>query len=164
MREEDAPALFSVLGDDVAMRFWHRSPLPRLATLQAQMADELAAMADGSFHCWTVLKDADAIGSVDLKPFADQAWIGIAMRRDMWRKGLGREALGAVIAASFGPIGLSRLAARVQEANLAARRLLEASGFQAEGAAAPISRDGETLACLRYGLMRSRSQRRKWSG
>ena len=44
MTMADAPALFAILGDAEAMEFWGRPPLPRLATVEAQMADELAAM------------------------------------------------------------------------------------------------------------------------
>src|ERR1700743_1047155 len=80
----DAPSLFAILGDAETMAFWNRPPLPRLATVEAQMADELAAMAAGSFFAWTVVKEGDAIGNIDLRPVAGgDVWTGFAFRRDV---------------------------------------------------------------------------------
>jgi ribosomal-protein-alanine N-acetyltransferase len=156
MTEADAPALFAILGDPGAMAFWDRDALPRLATVQAQMADELAAMAAGGFVYWTVLRDGDAAGVIDLSHIDGfEAWTGFAFRRDVWGRGLAREALAAVIAHAFGPLGLSRLMARVQTANARARRLLEGVGFQKDGELPGVVRGLEIRACLRYGLSRS---------
>ena len=79
MAARDAPALFTILGDEEAMAFWHRPRLPRLATVEALLADELAAMAQGGFHYWTRLKDEDAIGGIDLSyDDGTSAWPGCA--------------------------------------------------------------------------------------
>jgi ribosomal-protein-alanine N-acetyltransferase len=156
MEAGDAPGLFAILGDPDAMAFWDRAALPRLATMEAQMADELAAMAAGGFVSWTVLKDGDAIGSIDLS-YIDglDAWTGFAFRRDTWGRGFAREGLAAVIGHAFGPLQLNRLMARVQSGNHRARRLLGALGFQNERQLPPILRDGESRACALYGLNRS---------
>jgi ribosomal-protein-alanine N-acetyltransferase len=156
MAEADAPALFAILGDPEAMAFWDREALPRLATAEAQMADELAAMAAGGFLYWTVLRDGDAVGFVDLSHIDGVgAWAGFAFRRDVWGQGLAREALAAVMAHAFGPQRLIRLMARVQTANGRARRLLENAGFQKEGELPGVVRGGEIRPCLRYGLNKS---------
>ncbi len=156
MAEADAPALFAILGDSGAMTFWDRDALPRLATAQAQMADELAAMAAGGFFYWTVLRGGDAVGFIDLSHIDGfEAWTGFAFRRDVWGQGLAREALAAVIAHALGPLGLSRLMARVQTANLRARRLLEGVGFQKDGELPGVARGGEIRPRLLYGLNRS---------
>ena len=154
MTMADAPALFAILGDAEAMEFWGRPPLPRLATVEAQMADELAAMQVGSFFCWTVVRGDDAIGSIDLNSGGGtEAWTGFAFRRDQWGRGLGREALAAVIAHAFGPMGLVRLLARVQEGNQRAVRLLQGLGFQPDDA--PVELD-EARSSLRFSLSPSR--------
>ena len=154
MTMTDAPALFAILGDAEAMEFWGRPPLPRLATVEAQMADELAAMRAGGFFCWTVVKDDDAIGSIDLKLGGGaEAWTGFAFRHDQWGRGLGREALSAVIANAFGPMQLARLMARVQEDNQRAIRLLQGLGFQPDEAPAEL---GAARPSLRFSLTQSR--------
>jgi RimJ/RimL family protein N-acetyltransferase len=120
------------------------------------MTDELAAMAVGGFVSWTVLKDGDAIGSIDLSDMdGHDAWTGFAFRRDKWGQGLAREGLAAVIGHAFGPLRLNRVMARVQSGNHRARRLLEASGFQKERELPTISRDGESRAACLYALSRS---------
>lgn len=132
----DAPALFAILGDAEAMQHWHRPPLPRLATVEALLADELAAMAAGGFHYWTVLKDADAIGGIDLSHIAGAAaQTGFLFRRDQWGRGLAREAMAAVIGHAFGALGLETLTALAAPANLRAQKLLAALAFQKGGAA-----------------------------
>jgi ribosomal-protein-alanine N-acetyltransferase len=155
MEAGDAPGLFAILGDPDAMAFWDRAALPRLATMEAQMADELAAMAAGGFVYWTVLKDGDAIGSIDLNVDGLDAWTGFAFRRDRWGQGFAREALIAVIDNAFGSLRLNRLMARVQSGNHRARRLLQAVGFQREGPLPAISRDGVPRAVCLYSLNRS---------
>src|SRR4051812_28028355 len=118
MIRDDAAALFAILGDAEAMRYWARPALPRLATVQAQVEDELAGMAAGSYFCWTALRDGAAIGSIDLKPSTnDKAWMGVAFLRDCWGQGLAREGVAAVLDHGFTAMGLSRIAARVQAGN-----------------------------------------------
>ena len=148
---EDAPALFAILGDSEAMAYWDRPALPRLATVQAQLADELAGMAAGGFWFWTVFQAGNAIGSIDLDHSDGiDAWTGFAFRRDCWGQGLAREALGAAIGQAFGSMGLNHLMARVQAGNARAIALLERLGFQARGGLPAVMREGESRSCLRF--------------
>jgi len=141
MTRADAPALFAILGDGEAMRYWHRPALPRLSTVEAQMEDELAAMAAGSCLYWTVLQGADSIGTIDLSQIEQaRALTGFAFRRDVWGHGFAREGLSAVIAQAFGPLQLNHLTARVRRGNDRAIRLLEALRFQAEAADTDFAR------------------------
>jgi [ribosomal protein S5]-alanine N-acetyltransferase len=154
--QSDATALFAILGDAEAMAFWHRPALPRLATVEALLADELAAMAAGGFHYWTVTKDGEAIGSIDLScDNGASAWAGFLFRRDLWAKGYAGESLTAVINHAFGPLRLGRLMARVQAGNLRAARLLEGQGFHKEGMLPDVMREDGPRACALYGLNRS---------
>ncbi len=156
MAARDAPALFTILGDEEAMAFWHRPRLPRLATVEALLADELAAMAQGGFHYWTMLKDEDAIGGIDLSyDDGTSAWAGFLLRKDQWGQGYGREALAAVTDYAFGPMGLNLLMAQVQRGNGRAVRLLQSLGFQEEGPLADVMREDGPRPTVRFSLNRS---------
>ena len=152
----DATALFAVLGDPVAMAFWDRAHYPRVGTVEAMLADELAAMESGTCVYWAVLRDDAVIGSIDLSQVAQgQAWTGFLFRSDVWGLGFAREALDAVIEDAFGRLGLQRLEARIQIGNSRAARLLEKCGFQRIGALPDVVRDGVARPCVRYRRDRS---------
>ena len=126
----DAPAMLAILGDAEAMRFWNRPAITRLAVVEMLIGEQQAAMADGLCRYWTVMRNGEAIGSVDLSLIENgSAELGFLLRRDCWGAGLACEAVGAVIAHGFGDLGLVRLAAVVQAQNRAAARVLEKNGF-----------------------------------
>src|SRR5262245_52505759 len=107
LASSDASALFAILSDAEAMKFWHSPPLTRPATVTEIVASQLSAMADGHFLYWTVWRGPDAIGSIDLANLDfthRRGEIGFLFRRDQWGHGYGREAVGAVIAYAFGPL------------------------------------------------------------
>jgi [ribosomal protein S5]-alanine N-acetyltransferase len=142
----DADALFAILCDAEAMKFWHRPPLARPATAAEIVSSQLAATADGHFLYWTVWRGPDAIGSVDLSNLDfthRRGEIGFLFRRDQWGKGYGRQAVGAVIVHAFGSLKLERLEARMLAANRRAKRLVQHLGFLPEGRlAGQVLRDG----------------------
>ena len=126
----DAPALFAILNDAQAMRYWNRPPVTRLAVVEETVREQQAAMAAGLCRYWTLWEGADAIGSMDLSLIEDgSAELGFLLRRDRWGLGLASEAAAAVVAHAFGALELSRLAAAALAANAAARRVLEKAGF-----------------------------------
>jgi len=128
--EADAPALFAILSDDRAMRFWNRSTIGRLAVVEELVREQQGAMADGLCCYWTLMETEEAIGSIDLSLIeSGSAELGFLLRPDRWGHGLASEAAGAVIAYGFEALGLTRLAAAVQSANRAAARVLEKNGF-----------------------------------
>jgi RimJ/RimL family protein N-acetyltransferase len=133
MREGDAPALFAILSDRHAMRFWDRPAIARLAVTQDMVAEQLAWMARGECRYWTLWREDDALGSIDLSLIRGRgAELGILIRRDRWGQGFGGEAVAAVLAHAFGPMGLLRVRARIHAQNLAAARLLTRAGFRLE--------------------------------
>lgn len=126
----DAAALFSILGDGEAMRFWNRPALPYLAVAEELITEQQVAASSGLCRYWTVLEEDDPIGSVDLSLIDGAgAELGFLFRRDRWGHGLATEAAAAVVAEAFGALRLTRLAAAVQARNLAAVRVLEKTGF-----------------------------------
>lgn len=147
----DAPALFAILGDPQVMAFWDRPALPRLATVEAQMADELAAMAAGGFFYWTVWKGDDAIGAVDLSNVDGAgATMGFAFRREVWGQGLAREAMAALTGYALGPMRLAQVTARVQTGNQRALRMLTALGFHKMRELPDLVLGGERRPCALY--------------
>ncbi len=157
LRSADAPALFAILGDAEAMKFWDRPAVARTATAAEIVASQIAAMEDGHFLYWTVWRDEDAIGSVDLSGLDfthRRGEIGFLFRRDQWGQGYGREAMGALIGHAFGQLRLERLEARIQAANVPAKKLIKLLGFAPEGRlTAYLLRDGMRHDVDVFGLL-----------
>ena len=149
----DAPALFAILGDDEAMRFWSRPAFSHLTVVEALVAEQQTAAAGGLCRYWTVQEEGDPIGSVDLSLIKDTgAELGFLFRRDRWGHGLATEAVAAVVAGGFGPLRLRHLAAGVQAANLAAIRVLEKTGFARIKQAEARLAGGHLAPCAFYAL------------
>jgi ribosomal-protein-alanine N-acetyltransferase len=163
LRAADAPGLFAILGDAEAMKFWDRPAIARTATATEIVASQLAAMEDGHFLYWTVWRDEDAIGSIDLSALDFthlRGEIGFLFRRDQWGRGYGREAMGALIQHAFRQLRLERLEAKVHAANMPAKKLLGLLGFMPEGRLSGyVLRDGIRHDVDVFGLLnRSDSQ------
>ncbi|HEY0266144.1 MAG TPA: GNAT family N-acetyltransferase [Rhizomicrobium sp.] len=153
--QADAPALFAILNDAQAMRFWHRPAIARPAVAEELVREQQAAMAEGLCRYWTVLEGGDAIGSVDLSLIeGGSAELGFLLRRDRWGLGLASEAAGAAIAHGFGPLRLDGLAAATQAGNEAAARVLEKNGFALRDRRLVFLAGGALVDCAFYLLRR----------
>jgi [ribosomal protein S5]-alanine N-acetyltransferase len=147
----DAPALFTVLNDPEAMRFWNRPAIARLEVAEELIREQQAAMAGGLCRYWTLVEGDDAIGSVDLSLIeGGSAELGFLLRPARWGQGFASEAAAAAIAYGFGPLGLARLAAAVQAQNRAASQVLEKNGFKRVDARTVLLASGERKDCLFY--------------
>ena len=157
LRGADASALFAILGDVEAMKFWDRPAVARTATAAEIIASQLAAMEDGHFLYWTVWRDDDAIGSVDLSALDfthRRGEIGFLFRRDQWGQGYGREAMSVLIGHAFVQLRLERLEARVHAANAPAKKLLRLLDFAPEGRlSGHVLRDGVRHDVDVFGLL-----------
>jgi [ribosomal protein S5]-alanine N-acetyltransferase len=149
--EADAPALFSILSDQEAMRFWNRPAITRPAVVEELVREQQAAMAEGLCHYWTLMEDGDAVGSVDLSLIqGGSAELGFLLRRDRWGAGLATEAVAALIAHGFGTLALTQVAAVAQTANRAAARVLEKNGFKRTQSRSALLPSGERKPCDFY--------------
>lgn len=158
----DTEALFAILNDPEAMRFWSRPPITRLAVVQELVREQQAAMAKGICRYWTVLEGGDAIGSVDLSLIeAGSAELGFLFRSDHWGKGLASEAVGAVVGHATGQMGLRWLASAIQSENRGAARVLEKAGFALVEQRSVTIASGEQRACDFYLLRRDQSSKAK---
>ena len=158
MTLDDAPALFAILGDDAAMRFWDRPAIRRLAVVEEMVREQLAAMDAGDCLYWTVWNKTDAIGSLDLSFVADgEAQFGFLFRRDCWGFGFAAEAGAAVITYAFEALELTRLTARIHAGNRAAARVLAKTGFMLEEMRPGYRLDsGNSVTCEFYARLRPR--------
>jgi|SRR5689334_10273004 len=153
--QADAEALFTILGDPRATRFWNRPAMTRLAVVEELVREQQAAMAQGLCHYWTVMRDGEAVGSVDLSLIQNgSAELGFMLRRNCWGQGFATEAAGAVVDHGFAALKLTRLAAAVQCANRAAARVLEKNGFALAQSRTVVLADGRSKACDFYLRMR----------
>jgi [ribosomal protein S5]-alanine N-acetyltransferase len=156
---QDAPAVLSILRDEEAMAFWHRPAITRAATGSEIVASQIAAMADGQYLYWTIWRDREVIGSADLGAidFAHRRGeVGFMLRPDQWGFGLGREAVGALVAHAFDALKLERLEARIHANNRRAKKLVMALGFQPEGRLGGyLLRDGVRHDVDVFGLLKT---------
>ena len=153
--QDDAPALFTILSNEEAMRFWNRPAISRLAVVEELLREQQIAMREGLCLYWTLVQGAEAIGSIDLSLIGEgSAELGFLLRPDRWGRGLASEAVAVVIQHGFDALGLTRLAAAVQTANLAAARVLEKNRFvRIENRTVSIA-SGERRDCAFYLLKR----------
>ena len=85
-----------------------------------------------------------------------RAEIGFALRQTHWSKGLGTEAVGAVIEFAFETLNLHRLEADADPRNERSLRLLERFGFEREGCLRErYYVNGERQDAVILGLLRS---------
>jgi RimJ/RimL family protein N-acetyltransferase len=149
--QADASVLFAILNNEEAMRFWNRPAISRLAVVDELLREQQIAMREGLCLYWTLIQNGEAIGSIDLSMIGEgSAELGFLLRPDCWGRGLASEAVGAVIQHGFDTLGLTRLAAAVQTANLAAARVLEKNQFlRIENRAVTLA-SGEKRDCAFY--------------
>ena len=147
----DSTALFTILSDPRAMRFWNRPPITRLAVVDELIGEQQAAMADGLCRYWTMMEGEVAVGSVDLSLIQNgAAELGFLVRRDRWGLGLASEAVSAVVAHGLNEMGLHHIVAVSQVDNLSANRVLEKTGFRPVERRAVLLPGGEQRACVFY--------------
>ena len=156
MEQADASALFAILGDVGAMRYWHRPAIARLEVVEEMVREQIAA--HDICRYWTAWRGEDAIGSCDISLIdwaQAQAETGFLFRRDQWGFGLAQEAMAAVIDHAFETLELELLIAKTHEGNLAARRVLEKLGFKLDGIAGNYApAPGIKMDCALYLLRR----------
>jgi len=154
-QQGDAEALFTILNDPEAMRFWSRPPITRLAVVNELLREQQSAMAKGLCRYWTALEGDEVIGSVDVSLIQDgSAELGFLFRPDRWGMGLASEAVGAVVSHVTNTMGLQRLASVVQVENRRAVRVLEKTGFALVERRSVAIASGQFRDCAFYLLRR----------
>lgn len=102
-----------------------------------QHMDELISANDSILWGIALLEDPDKlIGTIGLWRFVKEhfrAEIGYMLHPDLWRNGIMKEALGAIIDYSFNTVLLHSIEARINPLNKASEALLISTGFVQEG-------------------------------
>jgi ribosomal-protein-alanine N-acetyltransferase len=134
----DLPDLLVVNGDPEVTRFLPYATWQTAADGEAWFARMQTLAAAGTSQQLVVQRrdDGRVIGTALLFRHDEasvRAELGYALGRAHWGRGLMREALHALCGHAFGPMGLRRLEAEVNPANVASSTLLGALGFTHEG-------------------------------
>ena len=113
---------------------------------------------DGSRRFFAIEADGHFAGTISLERIDPRNRSGemgnMLVDPDRQGKGLGREAIGQLLALAFGALGLERVELRVFADNAIAIRLYEYCGFRREGVErGAILREGRRRDVLRMGLL-----------
>ncbi|MCP1373989.1 GNAT family N-acetyltransferase [Dyella lutea] len=138
LTDTDVDDLLSIFGDPEVVRYWSGSPWSGREEARRMLgADREAYAAGAAVRLGVTLCDEDrVVGTVSLFNRSEpnrRAEIGYALARSVWGRGLMHETLVQWLGWAFGPLGLHRLEADVDPANMASRRSLERLGFRQEG-------------------------------
>lgn len=134
----DAADLYAIFSDPQTLRYWSSPPWVSMDQAYLSIARDEAALAAGEAIRLGLerLSDGRVIGVCSLFSLSPQnrrAEIGYALARDAWGQGWMDEALRALVAHAFGPLGLHRLEADIDPRNAASARALQRLGFREEG-------------------------------
>jgi len=138
LTEADVVDVLSVFSDPLVLRYWD-GPLMTTQQDAMQYIDRINyGFRRRELLQWGI---ADAVtnavvGTCTLTHLSlvhGRSEIGFALKQDRWRKGLGSEAVTAVIDFALGDLGLNRIEADVDPRNERSLRLLDRLGFRREG-------------------------------
>jgi RimJ/RimL family protein N-acetyltransferase len=128
----DAAALHIAQSDPEVRRYWSAPPLETMEDSEAEIVSTLGA----ALGAWVIVEPGfdEALGRIAVFPLRDGVGeLGVFTRRAAQGRGYTGRALRLVIDEAFGPLGLHRLVADVDDDNMASLRLFERCGFQREG-------------------------------
>src|SRR5262245_57479323 len=130
LEDGDVDALFAIFSDAETLRYWSRLPMTDRRDAQAVIEGDRLGLAAGTAIRWGLVRrdDGRLIGTATLFKLERahrRAEIGYILERDAWGRGYMREALAAVLAHAFGPLGLHRVEADIDPRNAASIRALE---------------------------------------
>ncbi|GGN83656.1 N-acetyltransferase [Actinoplanes lobatus] len=128
----DVAAVHAYAGDPEVVRFMEWGP-NRPADTEVFVAESVNPPE--GVHPFAVERDGELIGAVELRttsPGHRRGEFGYVLARHAWGRGYATEAAAAVLAHAF-DLGLHRVAATCDPANVGSRRVLEKIGMRYEG-------------------------------
>lgn len=152
-RMDDLLAIHAVLSNPRAMQYW--STLPHATIPQSR--DWLASMIDvppGKNADFVIEQGGAVIGKAGCWRMPE---IGFILHPDFWRRGLMREAVGALVDHVFARFDIPAILADVDPRNIASLRLLEGLGFEETHRAARTFKVGDAYCDSIY-LARARGR------
>ena len=143
LEDRDLGPLMAVNGDPEVTKFLPYKTWASLDDAQAWRDRMRGLEAGGGTVQMVVARKADdvAIGTCLIFRYDEaqrSAELGFVLGRSHWRTGIMGEAMEALVARAFGPMGIRRLDAVVEPANAASAALLRRLGFVAVGSDAEV--------------------------
>jgi ribosomal-protein-alanine N-acetyltransferase len=138
LRPTDAEAMFETFSDAEAMEYFGHEPHRSLDDTRALVQQiQVAYERRESIHWGIALKGEDSVvGSCSFHQFGPgfhYAETGYELRRAYWRRGIMTEAMSAILTYGFTELGLHRIEAVIDDANVRSKGLLLKLGFTYEG-------------------------------
>jgi ribosomal-protein-alanine N-acetyltransferase len=130
-RLDDLDAMFEIMSDPVAMRYWSTLPHASVDVTRPWLERKIARTADGG-EDFVIEHEGRVIGDVGAGRLPD---FGFMLRRDCWGKGFATEASRAFIDHAFRNTAATELRADVDPRNMASLRVLDRLGFVETGRA-----------------------------
>lgn len=150
----DLDSLHRVFSHPDTMRYWSH-PAHKTRTQTQQVLDDMIRSHKATQLEFVVEHLGQVIGKAGLWRIAE---LGYILHPDHWGKGLGREALRAVLAEAWTTHPrLDQITAEIDPRNIASARLLDRLGFQVTGHAEnTLQVNGEWCDSTYYALPRPR--------
>lgn len=135
---QDVDALYAIFSDPRMMRYWSTPAMTERSEAVALVTKIQGDFREKSAFPWGIERKEDhrLLGTCTLFHIDarnGRAELGYGLGSQYWRNGYMREALTALIAYSFGSLGLRRLEADVDPRNDGSVRILGKLGFRREG-------------------------------
>lgn len=130
-RLDDLDAMFEMMSDPVAMRYWSTLPHADREVTRLWLEQKIARTADGG-EDFVIEHEGRVIGDVGAGRLPD---FGFMLRQDCWGKGFATEASRAFIDHAFRNTAATELRADVDPRNTASLRVLDRLGFVETGRA-----------------------------
>ena len=156
--EEDAADFFVFRSAPIVQRY-NSEPLEEISEAIEQIRQDQAVYArqDGIVWAVTLKPDDTVIGAVGFSAWSyhNRAMLGYDLARAYWGRGIGSEAVRAIIRFGFERMALNRIEAETIEDNYESRRMLEILGLTCEGIRREYSweDDGKYHGSTMYGLL-----------
>jgi ribosomal-protein-alanine N-acetyltransferase len=128
---DDLDAMFDLMSDPVAMRFWSTLPHANRAVTAAWLGQMVERTAVGG-EDFVIELDGEAIGFVGAGRLPE---FGFMVHQAFWGRGIASEAARAFVDYAFGHLRVPSLTADVDPRNAASLKVLAKLGFIVTGTA-----------------------------
>lgn len=123
----DAPALFVGFSDPSLMVYWATPPHESLADTEADIRWWQEVNGDAA---WAIEHEGKVVGRIGLYRIREGVReVGVFLLREAHGKGIALPAVNAIVEYGFAQLGLHRIGADIDVANVASIRLFERAGF-----------------------------------
>jgi ribosomal-protein-alanine N-acetyltransferase len=134
----DAPGLHSCFGDEEAMRFWNSPPCKTMAETEKTLAGLRKTTSHYSYLSWAICRKTDdqCIGMVNYHHREQRnrrLELAYVVAPAHQQKGIGTEAVQAVLAYCLKELSVHRVEALIHPDNVGSIRIVEKLGFRCEG-------------------------------